>query len=66
MYAGPGPERITGWDRVALIGDASHPLHGAYSLVHTSENPANLCHLRCIWFGRDFWNGGRLDTRTSH
>ncbi|KAI1612568.1 FAD-binding monooxygenase [Exophiala viscosa] len=29
-YAGPGPEKITGWDKVVLIGDASHPLHGAF------------------------------------
>lgn len=31
-YAGPGPERITGWDKVVLIGDASHPLHGMPSV----------------------------------
>ncbi|KIW38771.1 uncharacterized protein PV06_09716 [Exophiala oligosperma] len=29
-YAGPGPEEITGWNKVVLIGDASHPLHGAF------------------------------------
>lgn len=27
-FAGPGPEHIIGWDKVVLIGDASHPLHG--------------------------------------
>lgn len=31
-YAGPGPDRITGWNKVVLIGDASHPLHGMSSL----------------------------------
>ncbi|KAL4959537.1 uncharacterized protein BDV14DRAFT_205612 [Aspergillus stella-maris] len=29
-FAGPRLERITGWGRVALIGDASHPLSGAF------------------------------------
>ncbi|KAK5046936.1 hypothetical protein LTR84_007290 [Exophiala bonariae] len=29
-FAGPGPEKITGWDKLVLIGDASHPLHGAF------------------------------------
>ncbi len=35
-YAGPGPERITGWDKVVLIGDASHPLHGMSSSAHST------------------------------
>ncbi|KAJ5890502.1 FAD-binding monooxygenase [Penicillium subrubescens] len=31
MFAGPRLDRIIGWDnRVALIGDASHPLSGAF------------------------------------
>ncbi|OKL61015.1 hypothetical protein UA08_03110 [Talaromyces atroroseus] len=29
-YAGPRLEHITGWDKVVLIGDASHPLQGAF------------------------------------
>lgn len=28
MVAGPCLEDITGWDKIALIGDASHPLSG--------------------------------------
>lgn len=27
-YSGPRLEKITGWDKVALIGDSSHPLSG--------------------------------------
>lgn len=27
-FAGPRLEEITAWDKVALIGDASHPLSG--------------------------------------
>lgn len=27
-FAGPRLTKITGWDKVALIGDASHPLSG--------------------------------------
>lgn len=27
-FAGPRLDRITGWGKVALIGDASHPLSG--------------------------------------
>ncbi|KAJ5126314.1 hypothetical protein N7448_005618 [Penicillium atrosanguineum] len=29
-FAGPRLDNITGWDKVALIGDASHPLFGAF------------------------------------
>ncbi|CAG7950984.1 unnamed protein product [Penicillium olsonii] len=29
-FAGPRLDRITGWKKVALIGDASHPLSGAF------------------------------------
>ncbi|KAL4946604.1 hypothetical protein BDV06DRAFT_218071 [Aspergillus oleicola] len=29
-FAGPPLEHITGWGKVALIGDASHPLSGAF------------------------------------
>ncbi|KAF7552704.1 hypothetical protein G7Z17_g4113 [Cylindrodendrum hubeiense] len=29
-YAGPRLDKITGWDKVVLIGDASHPLSGAF------------------------------------
>ncbi|CAG8076141.1 unnamed protein product [Penicillium salamii] len=29
-FAGPRLERLTGWKKVALIGDASHPLSGAF------------------------------------
>ncbi|KAJ5714569.1 uncharacterized protein N7483_011750 [Penicillium malachiteum] len=29
-FAGPRLSEITGWDKVALIGDASHPLSGAF------------------------------------
>ncbi|KAJ5747717.1 uncharacterized protein N7511_009413 [Penicillium nucicola] len=29
-FAGPRLEKITGWDKVVLIGDASHPLSGAF------------------------------------
>ncbi|KAH7007717.1 FAD-binding monooxygenase [Ilyonectria destructans] len=29
-YSGPRLEKITGWDKVALIGDSSHPLSGAF------------------------------------
>lgn len=35
MFAGPRLERIVGWDnKVALIGDASHPLSGRSSKSH--------------------------------
>jgi hypothetical protein len=27
-FAGPRLENITGWDKIVLIGDASHPLSG--------------------------------------
>jgi salicylate hydroxylase len=30
MVAGPCLAEITAWDKVALIGDASHPLSGAF------------------------------------
>jgi salicylate hydroxylase len=30
MVAGPCLKDITAWDKVALIGDASHPLSGAF------------------------------------
>lgn len=30
MAAGPCLPEIQGWDKVALIGDASHPLSGAF------------------------------------
>lgn len=30
MVAGPCLRDITAWDKVALIGDASHPLSGAF------------------------------------
>ena len=29
-FAGPRLEKLTGWDKVVLIGDASHPLSGAF------------------------------------
>ncbi|KAJ6105056.1 hypothetical protein N7486_003745 [Penicillium sp. IBT 16267x] len=29
-FAGPRLSKITGWDKIALIGDASHPLSGAF------------------------------------
>jgi len=29
-FAGPRLDRLTGWDKVVLIGDASHPLSGAF------------------------------------
>ncbi|RDW84272.1 putative FAD-binding monooxygenase [Coleophoma cylindrospora] len=29
-FAGPRLQRLVGWDRVVLIGDASHPLSGAF------------------------------------
>ncbi|KAJ5338937.1 FAD-binding monooxygenase [Penicillium brevicompactum] len=29
-FAGPRLDRITGWNKIALIGDASHPLSGAF------------------------------------
>ncbi|KAJ6024009.1 hypothetical protein N7540_004806 [Penicillium herquei] len=29
-FAGPRLGKITGWDKIALIGDASHPLSGAF------------------------------------
>ncbi|KAJ6094952.1 hypothetical protein N7467_002465 [Penicillium canescens] len=29
-FAGPRLEKISGWDKVVLIGDASHPLSGAF------------------------------------
>ncbi|KAJ5772520.1 FAD-binding monooxygenase [Penicillium odoratum] len=29
-FAGPRLDRIIGWDKIALIGDASHPLSGAF------------------------------------
>ncbi|OGE50474.1 hypothetical protein PENARI_c017G03684 [Penicillium arizonense] len=29
-FAGPRLEKITGWDKIVLIGDASHPLSGAF------------------------------------
>lgn len=39
MFAGPRLDRIIGWDnKVALIGDASHPLSGEISLLK------NYCH----------------------
>ncbi|PMD37534.1 FAD/NAD(P)-binding domain-containing protein [Hyaloscypha variabilis F] len=30
LFSGPCIEHITGWDKVVLIGDASHPLAGAF------------------------------------
>jgi salicylate hydroxylase len=34
MFAGPRLDRIIGWDnKVALIGDASHPLSGEIFLL---------------------------------
>lgn len=30
MVAGPCLKDITAWDKIALIGDASHPLSGAF------------------------------------
>ncbi|KAL4872917.1 hypothetical protein BDV12DRAFT_192850 [Aspergillus spectabilis] len=29
-FAGPRLDKITGWNKIALIGDASHPLSGAF------------------------------------
>ncbi|KIW20754.1 hypothetical protein PV08_01332 [Exophiala spinifera] len=29
-FAGPRLDRLTGWDKVVLLGDASHPLSGAF------------------------------------
>lgn len=29
-FSGPLLESVTGWDKVVLIGDASHPLSGLY------------------------------------
>lgn len=37
-FAGPRLETVTAWDKVALIGDASHPLSGNTSSSH-SPNP---------------------------
>lgn len=33
-FAGPRLSKITGWDKIALIGDASHPLSGTKSLKY--------------------------------
>jgi salicylate hydroxylase len=31
-FAGPRLTRVTGWDKIVLIGDASHPLSGTILL----------------------------------
>lgn len=33
-FAGPRLQRLTGWDNVVLIGDASHPLSGPSKPFH--------------------------------
>lgn len=39
IFAGSYPERLTAWDKVVLIGDASHPLAGSFSvfIIHHSS-----------------------------
>lgn len=34
-FAGPRLDNITAWDKVALIGDASHPLAGECQFIDT-------------------------------
>ena len=34
LFSGPCIENITGWDKVVLIGDASHPLAGMVLIAH--------------------------------
>lgn len=36
-FAGPRLDKITGWNKIALIGDASHPLSGKFE-PHNEKN----------------------------
>ena len=42
-FAGPRLNKITGWDKVALIGDASHPLSGKF-ICHDLKR---INHVQC-------------------
>lgn len=33
QFAGPSLEKIVGWGKIVLIGDASHPLNGVSPLI---------------------------------
>jgi len=61
MVGGPCLDHITGWGKIALIGDASHPLSGMIeadlSLLNTW-----LIARRCIWLRRSFCHGRWMDS----
>jgi salicylate hydroxylase len=33
QFAGPSLEKIVGWGKIVLIGDASHPLNGVSPVI---------------------------------
>jgi len=61
MVGGPCLDHITGWGKIALIGDASHPLSG---MIKASLSLLNmwLIACRCIWLRRSFCHGRWVDS----
>lgn len=50
-FAGPRLEKITGWDKVVLIGDASHPLSGRFQVFKNYTSLWKVIHTFIGAFG---------------
>lgn len=42
-FAGPRLDKLTGWDKIVLLGDASHPLSGESSHTCTNTYHYHFC-----------------------
>lgn len=63
-FAGPRLSEITGWYKIALIGDASHPLSGTKALKYYLVL-VMLIFYRGVWIRCHICHGGWMDSRSS-
>ncbi|OAP61504.1 hypothetical protein AYL99_03707 [Fonsecaea erecta] len=57
-FAGPRLEKLTAWDKVVLLGDASHPLSGAFGSGAAFALEDGWILARAIEYTRDIPKGG--------
>lgn len=69
-FAGPRLNTIIGWDKIALIGDASHPLSGKeprhYFSVHWSDKYTGAFGSGATFAMEDGWILARALEHTRH